>query len=324
MKLDNFMLSTHQTCPSKFDLRFNENWTVRRKSAALGFGGAIHAGLAEWYRWGPNSGSRHVVSGNLTNPNERLDRAINAIRDAFPADHPVDDYRTLGKCIEVMNDYARVYPAESFRVLGLDEGKPMVEQTFCLLTGLYLSCFICGPDHHDPAGVCPNCGEPLEAIEYGGIFDTLVDFQGQIYILEHKSTSMLGSTYPLQFKPNNQVTGYVWGASGLSGRPVSGTIVNAIGVYKSSATKFERFITSRNKTDIDEWLKDVRAVAEEIQHHRRTGYWPRRTAACTIYGTCEYHGVHSLTTEFERQKRLESDYVKSNWNFEAPELRNNA
>jgi hypothetical protein len=132
---------------------------------------------------------------------------------------------------------------------------------------------------------------------------------------------MLGSTYFYQFRPNNQVTGYVWGATGLSGRRVSGTIVNAIGVYKASATKFERHITTRNEADIREWLQNVRSVAEEIQHHKRTGFWPMRTAACTLYGTCEFHGVHTLTTQIERTKRLEADYVKNEWNFESPELR---
>lgn len=316
MKLDNFMLQMHQTCPAKYDLRINNNWTMRRKSAALGFGGALHAGLARWYSLSPSPS----VQGNRN----RLDLSISDIERSWPVEHPIDDFRSLGKCKDVMMDYASQYPSESFKVLGLEEGKPMVEQTFTLMTGLYLSCFACGvdagtPKEGDAANICPNCNDPLEPIEYGGIFDTLVDFSSQIFILEHKSTSVMGSTYFLQFRPNNQVTGYVWGASGLSGRRVSGTIVNAIGVYKASATKFERHITTRSPADIAEWLKNVKAVAEEIQHHKRTGFWPMRTAACTIYGTCEFHNVHTLTTQIEREARLTNDYVKSKWDFERRE-----
>jgi len=308
MKLDNTMLSLHQTCPSKYDLRINQNWTMRRKSAALGFGAALHSGLAVWYSCTPGLTAQGTRG--------RIDRAIDAIERQWPAEHPIDDFRTLGKCKDVMLDYAHTYPNETFKVLGIDEGRPMVEQACTLMTGLYLSCFTCGPEYHDAEGICPRCAVALEPIEYGGIFDTLVDFSSQIFILEHKSTSVLGSTYFLQFRPNNQVTGYVWIAAGLSGRRVSGTIVNAIGVYKSSATKFERHITTRNQADIDEWLKNVQAVAEEIQHHKRTGFWPMRTAACTIYGTCEFHNVHVLTSQIEREKRLEFDYVKSTWDFE--------
>ncbi len=316
MKVDNFMLSMHQTCPSKYDLRIQHNWSPRRKSAALGFGAVVHEGLGCWYK-----------NSHLTNV-QRLEMSIEKMRNSWPAEHPVDDYRTLGKAIDVMQDYARTYPSESFKVLGADKGLPIVEQTFALHTGMFLSCYECGPQHrlnedeeHEcmmgvREALCPNCGVALEPIEYGGIFDTLVDFQGQIFILEHKTTSRMGSTYFLQFKPNNQVTGYVWGASGLSGRKVNGAIINAMGVYKSSPTKFERHITTRNAGDIEEWGLNVRNTCEEIQQHKRNGFFPMRTAACTLYGTCEFHGVHVLTTQIERAKRLENDFVKSEWNFE--------
>lgn len=302
MKVDNFALTMHQTCPSKFDLRINQDWSVRRKSGALGFGGALHEGLAAWY-------SGKGLTGALT-----------AIHEGWPAEVPVDDWRTKERCIQVMIDYARNYPVESFSVVGRGSDSPMVEVAFSLETGMFLSCFECGPitgiEDEDTPGICANCGQPLEPIEYGGIFDTLVDFSGQVYILEHKTTSVLGPYYFNQFKPNNQVSGYVWASEKLTGRRVGGAIINAIGLYKSSPTKFERSITTRNEGDIAEWLNDVKTTCEEIQQHRRTGYWPKRTNACTLYGLCEFHSVHVLTTEIERRKRLENDYVKDQWDYE--------
>lgn len=303
MKIDNFMLSMHQTCPSKYNLRINEGWTTRRRSGALGFGAAMHAGLAEWYR----------TSGNIQ-------AALVAIKDAWPVESPYDDYRTLAKAAEVMLAYAKTYPSENFKVVGLADA-PIIEQAFTIDTGMYLSCqnklctalgHIVEPD----APTCFDCGQLREPIEYGGIFDGLIDFNGVLYVLEHKTTSQLGDYYFDQFKPNNQVSGYVWAASKLTGRKVGGALINAIGVYKSSATKFQRQITSRSDDSIAEWMRNVRAVCEEIQGHRRTGYWPQRTVACTLYGKCEFHQVHVLTSEAERKMLLEQDYIKQEWDFE--------
>lgn len=303
MKIDNFTLSQYMTCPLKFKERIIEGWTGRSKSAALGFGGALHEGLAAWYRTGNQA------------------EAIKAIHEAWPANSPVDDYRNEAKCISVMVEYMRKYSQEAFKVVGAPSN-PMIECTFTLDTGMYLSCLECGPDAgvwrpEDYGNNCPNCNAPLEPIEYGGIFDGLVESAGSVYVLEHKTTSQLGSYYFNQFKPNNQVSGYVWAAGLLSGRRVGGALINAIGVYKSQATKFERQLTTRSQDNITEWLEGVRQICELIQMSRRNNYWPMNTGACTLYGQCEYHSVHVLGTETERQKMLEQQYVRDSWEYEA-------
>lgn len=313
MKLDNFALTMFQSCPAKYKLRMKDGWTSRRKSAALGFGGALHEGLAAWYRTGSKGAS------------------LQAISDSWPASAPVDDYRSKEKCITVMIEYLRNYPQETFKVVGFPDN-PMVECTFTLDTGMYLSCIDCGPiagkwtGHYtvidktlviqDDHLLCHNCGKQLEPIEYGGIFDGLVDFSNSVYVFEHKSTSQLGSYYFNQFKPNNQVTGYTWAASLLSGKRVGGAIINAIGVYKSSATKFERQITTRSVADIAEWLNNLQRTAEMIRQCERNDYWPMFTQSCTMYGQCEFHQVHVLSSHTERLKMLEQDYVLDEWHYE--------
>lgn len=277
MKIDNFLLTMFQQCPLKYFLRAHEHWTTRRKSAALGFGGAVHEGLAAWYRTKDPA------------------KALLAIHNSWPANVPIDDYRTKEKAMSVMADYMRRYDTEPFSVVGAPES-PMIECTFTLDTGLTL-----------------DDGEP---IEYGGIFDGLVSWDGRVYVLEHKTTSQLGPYYFTQFNPNNQVTGYIWAAGLMSGQKVGGAIVNAIGVYKSSPTKFERQITSRNQTQVDEWLLNVKNVCQQIRDCERRGHWPMTTPACTLYGRCEFHDVHSLGTEKERQKMLEMNYIKEEWSYE--------
>lgn len=277
MKIDNFALTMFQSCPAKYDLRMRQGWTARRRSAALGFGGALHEGLAEWYK-----------------THDKV-KALEAINKHWPHNTPTDDYRNLEKCVTVMIDYLRHYPSEMWNVVGFPEN-PMVECTFTLDTGLTL-----------------EDGEP---IEYGGIFDGLIEMNGVVYVLEHKSTSQMGPSYFNQFKPNNQVTGYVWAAQHLSGGRVGGALINAIGVYKSSPTKFERTITSRSNEEIEEWLKNVRNTCQMIRDCEKRGVWPLHTPSCVQYGLCEFHSVHSLSSAKTRERLLEQDYVREPWSFE--------
>jgi len=278
------MVSTHQACARKYMLRIVQGWTSRRKSAALGFGSAIHLGLADWYR-----------SGGV------LHSALAAIRTGWPADSPIDDYRDLNKCLTVMEEYSRQYPTENFVPVGFPD-VPMIEIPFSLplVTA-------------DGEPVLTDEGTP---IEYGGIFDGLVDFSGQVFVLEHKSTSQLGDYYFDQFKPNNQVTGYIWAGRQLSGKRVTGAIINAIGVYRKGETRFRRHITMRSDAEIAEWIKNIQASASEIEWHEKRGYWPMRTVNCTMYGKCEFHNVDILQHEHERQRRLETDYIVEKWDYE--------
>lgn len=302
MKIDNFALTGWQKCPSWYNLRINQGWTTKYRSGALGFGGAFHEGLAVWYR------------------THDINQALMAIKSSWPENLPTDDWRTLAKCVTVFTEYVRRYPSESFKIVGGLEN-PMIEVPFTLDTSMCLPvCKECGWDNGEYAisesHTCANCRSPLEPIEYGGIFDGLVEFGGQIYVFEHKTASQMGAGYFNQFKPNNQITGYVWAGSQLSGQRVNGAMINAIGLYKASPTKFERSITSRSPAEIAEWMNYLWHEACAIDKHKRDGVWPFRTSSCTLYGRCEYHSVHTLSSELERERMLEQDYKQEHWDYE--------
>lgn len=240
---------------------------------------------------------------------------LTAVKNTWPDGMPVDDYRTLQKCVEALMAYVKEYPAETFKVV-----PGMVEVAFTLSTGMYLSCFECGSDagvwNGEVPGVCENCGQPLELIEYGGIFDLLVEFSGAVYVVDHKTTSQMGGSFFDQFRPNNQITGYTWAGRLLTGMRVGGALINAICVLKSSPCKFDRQISTRTDDEIAEWLVSVRQTCEQIQQCRRTGIWHMQTVNCTMYGKCEFHQVHVLPHPKQRLAILEQEYVKSTWDYE--------
>jgi hypothetical protein len=297
MKLDNTMLESFQTCPSQYQLRHKEGWVPHGLSGALGFGQAMHHGLATWYR------------------SFDLDEAIEAITTIWPEGLPIDDYRSMDKAHKVMREYIREYPQEPFTVVQGATG-PMLEVPFTLHLGTFLDC-PCGAPGDATADFCFFCNREREAIEYGGIFDGMIEFGGQLWCLEHKTTSQMGAMYFNQFRPNNQLSGYIWAAGKMSGRAIAGAYVNAIGVYKASATKFERHPSSRTKHELIEWNKNVTATCNEIRRCELTGVWPMKTKACTLYGLCSYHEVHSLPQEEDRRRMLEMKYTIRRWDFEA-------
>lgn len=317
MVIDNFALTMHQTCPAKYDLRIRNRWNPRRKSGALNFGAVLHEGLAVYYKTGGN-----------------LPQALLKIKECWTDEQPADDWRTLEKCLRTMLEYHQNYGVENFKVLGYPEN-PLIENHFTLDTEYYLPlCYReivdettgvvirtegCGHLHPMDEPItyahCSVCTASLEPLEYGGIFDGVVEFANRYFILEHKTTSQLGSYYFDQYKPNNQVTGYIWAARKLSGQPVGGAIINAIGVYKVGTTKFARQITTRTDAEITEWLRNVWYEAANIQINARNKYFPMRTPACTLYGKCEFHSVHVLANPLERERFLEQEFLKQPWDF---------
>ena len=222
---------------------------------------------------------------------EGLLAAFAAIEESWSPDHPTDDFRTLGRAKELMTLYAREYPRESWKIL-------QVEVPFCIDTGM-----------------TTDCGEP---IEYGGIYDLLVSFGHVLYAVDHKTTSMLGPQYMLQFNPNNQMTGYTWGAQQMSGQKVQGVIINAMCTTSSGKMSFQRQPTSRTAYDIQAWLRDLQKICSNILKAEREEFFYKNTTECVgKYGACPYHSVHVLGDPEDQRRRLESDYVKSVWDFEA-------
>jgi hypothetical protein len=315
VKIDNTSIKTFQDCPLKFHTRHREHWTGRFRSAALGFGGAVHEGLKAWYQ-GDLDG--------LTIPS-RIENAVEAIKLAWPENMPYDDYRTMARAQEMMIRYIKEYPSENFKVL-------QVEVPFKFELGRWIlwckECLHESPPFFGngfPRSECQQCGAALEPIEYGGIFDTLTQFgvgsQSVLYVLEHKTTSQLGPLFFRQFDLDNQVSGYCWAGQQVSGRLIGGANINALCLTNSKSSpnfKFDRAMIGRNPTQIENFKNDVASTCNEIARCERTGIWRMHTNHChNKYGLCEYHSVHILSDPDDRRRRLETDYRQEEWDFES-------
>lgn len=132
----------------------------------------------------------------------------------------------------------------------------------------------------------PISWELSSDLMYCGRLDTLVEWDGVTYILEHKTSSNL-TMFCAQ--PNHQITGYVYGARVL-GYNVPGAIVNLLGVYSPNTKKqpgelFARVITMRGEWELEDWRHHVLSVAERIRQALDANYFERATVGCNF---CPY------------------------------------
>ncbi len=309
MKIDNYALTMYQKCPALYQLRHILRWQPRALSAALGYGKVIHSGLETWY-------------SNIDLPNsERLELAKQTILDKWPDNQPTDDFRNADKARELLERYSKEYPQETWKPL-------LIEVPFAYELGRWIlhckNCFRWNvPFNLEGAArnECATCMASLEPIEYGGIFDMLVEFNpgkyGTLYVLDHKTTSQLGKMFFHQFFISNQITGYVWGAQQASGRKVGGAIINALCTTIGGKISFDRSMTNRSEQDIEVWKDDVAATCNRIRMSELTGHWERHTDQCMgKYGLCAYHNVHILSDPAEQAQRLATDYIQDTWDFE--------
>lgn len=286
---DNYARSQHERCPELYRLRIVEGYASTKTSDAVNIGIHLHHGLAEWYRTGDREAAKAKIAATWTNTES------------------LDDWRTLHKALEVMDDYCDEYPVEAFTMLTQGDGKPFIEATFALDTGMKTI-----------------YGTP---IEYGGIFDgPLAELASEIYFMDHKSTSRAEDRWMDEYHVSSQITGYIWGAQRLTGRKVAGAYINQIVLYRVGRTKFRREVTVREPVQIEEFLHDLWRQANEIEASMHTvkvdgevisPEWRRNRSACVgKYGNCTFYDVCKLANLADRQDKLRSAYIISPWDFE--------
>jgi hypothetical protein len=164
---------------------------------------------------------------------------------------------------------------------------------------------------------------------YTGKIDRVFYHQGLYYVEDHKTSSALGVHYFSQFDPSNQMMGYAWLASLLTGLPISGVRINAHGILKTQ-NKFERRTMMYSPERLEEWSRNLNAWVErinasmELYSHVTDGEtvneellqraFPHNFNACAAkYGQCQYTGVCTMPARL-RERVLESDFERIPWN----------
>jgi hypothetical protein len=215
-------------------------------------------------------------------------------------DREGEELRTVYNGEKMLRGYAQVYMNEPFKVVEVG-GKKAIEIGFVV---------------------------PVGNILYAGRLDTLVDWNGDLCVLEHKTSGYLyAANYFKQFNPNLQIDGYIYGAEAYAGRKCFGAVVNAIEVWKDlkrpteKSKKLEdhyaRNPENRSAPQLADFAKQVQAIVIDITNCEQAGtslgkdaYYQNKHQCMSYNYACPYK---DLCMYGENERIIESNFKKEEW-----------
>ena len=219
-----------------------------------------------------------------------IDKALAKFRETYQ-NREGDELRTVENGAKLLETYARVYQHEPFKVLG----KPEVGFVFPL----------------------------TEDIMWGGRMDLPVEWDGMLWIMEHKTASRLDANYFKQFALDAQVTSYCVGAEAFFNRKCAGCIINALEPWKELKRPTEKskkpedhflrnpimrpqMLKDRFKLNVQRIIRDIKWCedAEEWYEVEKKDVCFSYNYDCPFRTLCEYG---------EDERVIERDYIIEPW-----------
>ena len=316
--------------------------------AALTFGAAIHSGLEIWYR------NKHLIGTDCFQDDESLtdapvltmesllSRCYSAIESTFAASPPstfTPDYRTSDYAVQSFHSYITHYRDEILTPFTYQD-RPMVEFSFSFPLGkteLPTSIFqqwgfgtlTNDAQKESEAESALGIGSTLPVqIEWSGIVDMLAEVNGALYVVDHKTTSILSQDFFDGFEIAMQPTGYFSAMrAAFPDLPIKGFLANVLACRKpvAAVTKSGRPTTSKpfealrrqyNYSDwhVTEFKRDALALIEELFANLTNGFFPRKTTWCVgKYGKCPFFDVCALPPEQRLAMLMSDQYTDNTW-----------
>ena len=284
--LDATTLKDYLHCPRKYYYRHVRGLAEETTGMALYFGIAVHEGLELAYKWLKD------------NPHSEWDAAlVQAAKDRARSYYETsvdpdvlltEDLRTPGKLDAVLHAYFNKYVLEPFTVVE-------VERPFYINVnhdGSYVdagwdtSPWLTAPTHR---GLLEN-RKPVGGWSWVGRMDLVVNWDGGLRVIDHKTTWQMGVNFGNQWSPEAQMAGYIQALELLfEGQvPVFGAAINAIQVAKTQHG-LGRYFTTRRADELEVHRRSLKAWTDVI---KRDEIYPQNTTACNLYNKdCPYKGL---------------------------------
>lgn len=152
-----------------------------------------------------------------------------------------------------------------------------------------------------------------DGLIFCGHIDRLVEYQGALMVQDQKTTkSALGSYYFNQYAPDTQMSMYTFAGKMIYSAPVKGVVIDAAQVMVGF-TRFERGITYRTDSQLNEWYDDTMWHVSRIQQATREQHFPMNPSACSEYGGCEFRKICSLSPDVRQQFLLGAFRKAKRW-----------
>ncbi len=216
-----------------------------------------------------------------------VEAAIEVFKKDFVEDLIKDDKRTHKMGEWILRNYTEKYRDQPFKVLSCER-----EFTVDL----------------------PNKNKLI------GRIDKIIEWDGAVWVMDHKTTSQLGPQFMYMHTPNLQFSGYVYAAQQLGYGKCVGVLVDAIlvakGLFEAKSrdklTPLLRDFAYRSPADIKEYLDVATALTSEIHINEETEDWVPNWGSCSDYGECAYRKICKEPGEF-RQRIIDSEFKVEHW-----------
>lgn len=258
--IDSTMLATFRSCPQKFFRQYMQHWKPKAESVHLVAGGAFASGI--------EAARRAYYEKDMTREEAEGVGLGALIAHYGDFECPPDSAKSLERTCGALEFYFQNYPLgeDGMEPVQLANGKRGIEFSFAQPL----------PFAH------PVTGDP---ILYTGRADMIAEFASGIYVVDEKTTSSLGASWPRQWEMRAQFTGYCWACREFGLQP-AGTIIRGVSILK---TKYDthQAITYRAPWEIDRWLEQtIRDLERMVKMWQDNWYDYALDHACAEYGGC--------------------------------------
>jgi hypothetical protein len=291
MEVDNSSKELFETCARAADYYTRQRRTLRADRPSLNFGHIIHAALVP----------RKLNEENWQEKQEKI--IIDYYNSYSP---PINEWRTADRALDAIREYNKSYPIteEPFKVIA-----NTVELPFRIKLG----------EADLGAMVTTHAGTfyvKRVVIFWTGKIDGIVDY-GVNLILDHKTTSIIGSQFYDDFVLSSQMHGYTWAGRHL-GYPVEGLLLDVLALRKPSRTgtptEFQRQRYFYTEQHLAEWEKDTFTLITDFLEHLCRDYFPKSPKWCFgKYGRCQYWDVCTQIPEQRNAMLLSDLYQPVTW-----------
>jgi len=295
--IDNSFLDKFNSCPRAAEYTLLHRRVLANAAAALNYGGAIHAALAH----------RYTTSGDYITPTVENEQCELLTKWFEEKPNPVDDHRTLELACSHIRAYNKCYFSETFNVLHW-QGAPAVELPFTF--------------HLGEVEIKFEDGMRLVQVMYCGRIDLVVQDDNQVFVVDHKTSSIMGDQFFKGLSVSPQMMGYICGLESLAGQRPAGFIVNSLRVPSPRKREgmvikdddFQRLKTYVHDSQTLEWRDNTMDLVEEFAWRYNRGFMAQKKSWCVHkFGLCEYFEVCAVPRE-NRKLLLDSGmFVDNEW-----------
>lgn len=298
---DNSGFSQWVSCHTKGFINTGLRRIPSHGQTPLIFGSATHEGLA------------HRLRGNSNQ--QSIEVAV-----AYADKHRLDDYLDPKRNRTVLVDMLTSYfinceCTDTWIRPVVADGEPIVEKGFEFELGVMQTQFKFLPK--------------TITFAWKGKLDVLGRDQGDLWVFDHKTTSVMGEKFVDDKLRGSQMLGYTWAGNRFAavfGEKLRGVIINAL-ASRSKGYEFKMFHIPYTEQAVNDWASEtLRSMYETLAYVDSMLVWyhdssdeyfemtPNRDACVSKYGRCQYFDAcNSVPIMLERILFDDAQFIHNDW-----------